>query len=151
MARNGVPIMKKMIIRVLTNGIVAQANNWSSSIHFASNAIIIVLTRYVMVIIIIICVMLLYIIYAKICPSEYFAKKVYKKLTFATEIPLANGHFNNLYDGVGKTTYNAHALLFEVSYKKSPKWNFASNFFAYSKANFFLSGPIFAPNNCSAA
>ena len=65
---------------------------------------------------------------AKTKVFSLFAKKVYKKLTFATEIPLANGHFNNLYDGVGKTTYNAHALLFEVSYKKSPKWNFASKF-----------------------
>ena len=63
---------------------------------------------------------------AKAKVFSLFAKKVYKKLTFAMEVPLANGHFNNLYDGVGKTTYNAHAILVELNYKKSPKWNFAS-------------------------
>ena len=63
---------------------------------------------------------------AKAKVFSLFAKKIYKKFTFAMEIPLANGHFNNLYNNIGKTTYNAHAILIELNYKKSPKWNFTS-------------------------
>ena len=63
---------------------------------------------------------------AKIKVFSLFAKKVYKKFSFGMEVPIANGYFSNLYNDQGKTNYNAHALLFELSYKKSPKWSFAS-------------------------